>query len=116
MEVICSNHEGEFDNMVIRLGGFHTLVMFLGTIGDLISGSGIEEVYAKNTVPRMLRGKAYSRALRGHFLISSALTAIIIADILKRKEHLLKSQSRTSKLWIFYLNMVSRAKTFIWAE
>ncbi|KAJ8887933.1 hypothetical protein PR048_007417 [Dryococelus australis] len=87
MEVICSNHEGEFDNMAIRLGGFHTLMSFLETIGDLMSGSGIEEVletvYSENTVPHMLTGKAYSHALRRHFLISSTLIAIIIADILK---------------------------------
>lgn len=190
MEVICSNNEGEFDNIVVRLGGFHTLMSFLGTIGDLMGGSGIEEVlqtvYAENTVPHMLTGKAYSRALRGHFLISSALTAVIIADLLKsstqtednansnankctlrsntcepmevqtdvdlhlnylrelhekllrgqieleevtsstvllklsslieERTNLLKSQSRTSKLWILYLNMVEIAKTFIWAE
>ncbi|KAJ8897784.1 hypothetical protein PR048_003134 [Dryococelus australis] len=87
MEVICSNHEGEFDSMVIRLGGFHTLMSFLETIGELMCGSGIEKVvetvYAENTVPHMLTRKAYSRSLRGHFLIYSALTSIIIADILK---------------------------------
>lgn len=87
MEVICADERGEFDNVVIRLGGFHTIMSFLGTIGELMGGSGIEEalqiVYAENTIPHMLTGKAYSRALRGHFLISSALTAIIIADVLK---------------------------------
>ncbi|KAJ8890146.1 hypothetical protein PR048_009653 [Dryococelus australis] len=53
MEIISSNHEGKFDNMVIRLGGFHTLMSHLGTIGDLMGGSIIkgvlETVYTENT-------------------------------------------------------------------
>lgn len=193
MEVICIDHKGEFDNLVIRLGGFHTLMSFLGAIGGLMAGSGLEEalqtVYAENSVPHMLKGKAYSRALRGHFLISSALTALIVADVLKcslpfevtadsdlneiasesecitsdamdvetsdgdlnlenfihlfknvlsgdikaeevisnsdlhklsslidERKNLFKSQSRTAKLWLLYLNMVDIAKTFISAE
>lgn len=31
-------------NIVIRLGGFHTLMSFLGSIGHLMRGSGLEEV------------------------------------------------------------------------
>ena len=60
-------------NVVCRLGGFHLLMSFLGSIGCLMSGSGIEElleqVYASNVIHHIVSGKAYARALRGHMLI-----------------------------------------------
>ena len=54
----------------IRLGGFHQLMSFLGSIGTLMEGSGLrkalETVYAPVTVGHMFTGKAYSCAIRGH--------------------------------------------------
>ena len=54
-------------NVVCRLGGFHTLMSFLGSIGSLMAGSGMEEMleicYASNVVPHLLSGKAIARAL-----------------------------------------------------
>ena len=59
-------------NIVCRLGGFHTLMSFMGSIGSMMKGSGLEEalgtVYGQNAVTHMISGKAVSRALRGHFL------------------------------------------------
>ena len=63
--------------MVCRLGGFHTLMSFMGSIGKMMKGSGLEEAlettYGPNAVAHMMTGKAYSRALRGHFLVEAAL-------------------------------------------
>ena len=57
---------------------------FLGSIGNLMAGSGLQEVlqvvYASNTVNHMLSGKAVSRALRGHLLVDAALHTIFLAD------------------------------------
>ena len=68
-------------NIILRLGGFHTLMSFLGCIGRIMSGSGIqcllEQIYASNTVVHMLSGKAYDRAVRGHLLVAAALNTII---------------------------------------
>lgn len=48
--------------MVLRLGGFHTQMSFIGCIGHLMASSGLPElleaVYASNTVTHMLNGKA----------------------------------------------------------
>jgi len=70
---------------VLRLGAFHTQMSFLGTIGHIMSGSGLEEllqvVYAPNAVTHMMSGKAVSRATRGHFLVDSALHALLISKI-----------------------------------
>ncbi len=55
-------------NIVLRLGGFHTEMSFLGSIGHLMAGSGLQAVlelfYASNTVVHMLSGKAIARAIR----------------------------------------------------
>ena len=65
-------------NIVCRLGGFHTMMSFMGSIGTMMKDSGLEEalgtVYVPNAVTHMITRKAVSRALRGHFLIEAALT------------------------------------------
>ena len=52
-------------NTVCRLGGFHTLMSFLGSIGNLMKGSDLEKLFEE----------VYSvaRALRDHLLVQSAL-------------------------------------------
>ena len=70
--------------LVARFGGFHTLMSYLGAIGKVMKGSGIEElfneVYAENTVQQIIYGKALSRALRAHLLAESALISILFED------------------------------------
>ena len=63
--------------VVVRLGGFHFLKSFLGCIGYITEGSGLAEamsvVYGPNTVKYILKGAAYSTALRAHFLTDATL-------------------------------------------
>lgn len=72
--------------IVLCLGGFHTKMSFLGTIGHIMAGTGLDvvlnQVYAENSVTHMLSGKAYARAIRGHFLVDSALNSILLEDIM----------------------------------
>ncbi|CAG2204334.1 unnamed protein product [Mytilus edulis] len=72
-------------SLVLKLGGFHAEMSFIGSIGYLMSGSGLmnifETVYASTAVSHMLSGKAIARAVRGHFLLDTALTALILSDI-----------------------------------
>ena len=69
-------------NIVVRLAGFHTTMSFLGSIGYLMEGSGLERlfeiVYAKNTVSHIKSGKAVSRALTAHLLVESVLTCVLL--------------------------------------
>ena len=64
-------------NIVLVLGGFHLMMSFLGSIGTVMNGSGLSDalqsIYAPKAVEHMMSGKAVSRALRGHFLLASAL-------------------------------------------
>ena len=65
---------------VLRMGGFHTCMSFLG-----MSSRGLREVlrtiYGSDTVPHMLSGSAISRAFRGHLIVSGVLYATIIFDV-----------------------------------
>ena len=73
----------DLKSVVLRLGGFHVEMSFLGCIGKIMSGSGLQQVlevvYAPNTVVHMLAGRAMARAFRGHMFVDSALNAIITA-------------------------------------
>ena len=58
----CGINEEAGLDIVIRLGGFHTVMSYLGAVGKVMKGSGIEElfnqVYAENTVQHIISGKA----------------------------------------------------------
>ena len=73
-------------NIVCRLCGFHVMMSFIGSIGSMMKGSGLEEaletVYGSNAVTHMISGKAISRALRGHFLVEAALVNKLILEVL----------------------------------
>lgn len=68
-------------SIVLMLGGFHLQMNFLGSIGYFMNGSGLQEVlelvYAPNSVPHILSGKAVSRAIRAHFLVDAVLNALL---------------------------------------
>ena len=74
-------------NVVVRLGGLHTEMSFIGAIGHLMAESGLKEllelVYASNAVDHILTGKAIARAVRGHFLVDAALNTLIYAAALQ---------------------------------
>ncbi|VDI73946.1 Hypothetical predicted protein [Mytilus galloprovincialis] len=76
--------ESELKQIVLRLGGFHTEMSFLGSIGRLMAGSGLHEVletvYASNAVNHMLSGKAVSRAVRGFMMVENALHILLMKE------------------------------------
>jgi len=69
-------------DIVIRLGGFHTIMNFLGAIGHLMKGDGLEDVlvvlFGSSTIEHVLSGKPYARAVRGHLLIHTLLTDMLL--------------------------------------
>ena len=74
-----------FKGIVLKLGGFHTEISFVGCSWSLMSGSGLvgipETVYAATAETHMMTGKAIARAGWGHFLVETALTELIISNI-----------------------------------
>jgi hypothetical protein len=79
------SNNSEIKSIVLRLGGFHSEMSFLGCIGRLMQNSGLKEllstVYADNSVVHMLDGKAVSRAIRGHFLVDDALNSLLLQKL-----------------------------------
>ena len=68
------------------LGLFHVELSFLGAVGTLMEGSGLQEalrqIIAKNSVPHVLSGKAQERAFRAHMLAATALNRNIMKRVL----------------------------------
>ncbi|KAG1687728.1 hypothetical protein GQR58_008303 [Nymphon striatum] len=84
LEVIESQPvNSQIRSIVLRLGGFHTEMSFVGSIGHIMAGSGLQElletIYANNTVTHMLNGKAIQRAVRGLLLVDAALNAMMVS-------------------------------------
>ncbi|KYN02063.1 hypothetical protein ALC62_07132 [Cyphomyrmex costatus] len=80
-----TNDEYGLMNVRVRLGGFHTLMSFLGSIGFIMDGSGLKEafacIYADNSAEKAFTGHAYSRSIRAHFLVQVALATIIFESL-----------------------------------
>ena len=72
----------KFKNLVLRLGGFHTIMVFLAAIGKRFRDSGLEDalidcgVYAGNTVEQIFRGKHYNRGVRAHKMAMEAFARL----------------------------------------
>ncbi|ESO85534.1 hypothetical protein LOTGIDRAFT_155019 [Lottia gigantea] len=82
MEIVCNEHTGsDIADVVLRLGGFHTQMSFLGSIGRIMSGTGLrdvfETIFALNAICHMLSGKAVARAVRGIMLVDLALHSLV---------------------------------------
>ncbi|KAK6171638.1 hypothetical protein SNE40_018084 [Patella caerulea] len=77
--------DSKLKRIVLHLGGFHTAMSFLGSIGHVMDSSGLrqilEKIYGENTVGHMLSGKAYAKAARAHFLVDSVLSALILSKV-----------------------------------
>ncbi|KAJ8889028.1 hypothetical protein PR048_008522 [Dryococelus australis] len=103
---------------VLRLGGMHTIMIFLGCIGFVMTG---------NTVKHMLSGKAIARAICGHLIVSSVLHTIIAEKYLCHEEELQQQLNlkqtkeelktyQTPGLWLQYMKMAEILKKFLKAE
>ncbi|XP_028418322.1 uncharacterized protein LOC114543611 [Dendronephthya gigantea] len=82
--VAASSSGSELSSVIVRLGGFHLLMSFMGAVGYIMGGSGLKElwslIYAVDSVEKMLNGHAYARALRAHFLTQLALIIVILRN------------------------------------
>ena len=57
---------GLFPKFILRLGGMHMLMSFVGAVGYLMGGSGLEDIL-KSTfagVPKLLSGKKFPQNIR----------------------------------------------------
>ena len=101
LTVISSEHaDSDLKSIILRLGTFHLQMSFLGAIGYLTAGSGLQEimelVYAPNAVVHILSGKAYARAVLSHLLVGAALNALLLADAFKVPKILFHQEVQTA--------------------
>jgi hypothetical protein len=110
--------------LIVRPGGMHTLMSFVGCVGVLMQGTGLETILnaAFNGVGNMLNGKAWPKALRGLRMV----VAVLLEDVVKAgntspeaiQEALEEARkSPTGRLWVDCLIMpVIIAHLFLRAE
>ena len=69
----------EFEDMVIRIGGFHIATNYLAVLGKKYQMSGIEDLliesgmYGSSTTSTLLKGKSYNRGVRAHKIVMEAM-------------------------------------------
>ena len=102
-------HPDDFSDVILRLGGMHTLMSFVGAVGTLMQGSGLSEVLESTFagVAKMLSGKKFPQNVRAMRLVVEELLRGIMRNenITSMHELLLcldkaASASKTSKLWV----------------
>lgn len=81
-EIVASaESDSDISKIVVRLGGFHLLMSFMGSVGRIMEDSGLEclwtTVYGKNTVQTMLNGHSYARCVRAYALTASAIVNVM---------------------------------------
>ena len=102
LSIISSEEAGrELNSIVLRLGCFHMQMSFLGRLGYLMAGPGLQEatelVFAPNVDIHMLSGKAYDRAACrccikcpafafGELLVSRRMTQLIFTCASVRRQ------------------------------
>ena len=72
-------HSEQFGDVILRMGAFHTICMFLGIIGKRFQDAGLRDlcvesqVIVEGSVSGVLEGRRYNRAVRLHKLVYEAL-------------------------------------------
>ena len=107
-KILC-NTPDLFKDFYLRLGGMHFLMSYIGSIGNLMAGTGVKEILEKafGGVPKMLIGKKYPQNLRALRMLVEELLRPLLKDgkidshsklmsVLEEKSN----SSRTTKLWV----------------
>lgn len=86
--LIWQNPES-YKHVFVHLGVFHTMMSYLGAVGKLMKGSGLEEIVieaglcASGSLEKVLAGKHYNRAMRVHTHVLEALERLLFASFLQ---------------------------------
>lgn len=72
-----TKYKEKYKNLIVRLGGFHTVSNFSGAIGNIMQGSGIDDIMVQSgmcmpgTANKVLSGKDYYKMVRYHSLLNA---------------------------------------------
>ena len=102
-------YQKRFSDVVIRLGGMHMLMSFVGAVGSLMEGSGLSKVLKATFagVEKMLSGKKFPQNVRAmRLVVEELLRNTLDAGNMESMDSLLlhldevAEKSKTSKLWV----------------
>ena len=81
LQVILAYPE-QFSNVILRLGGMHMLMSFVGAVGSLMEESGLVEVMNAgfSGVEKMLNGKKFPQNVRALRIIVDEILRKVIQD------------------------------------
>ena len=81
MLIECQTLESALCQLFLILGGFHTEMIFIRSIGSLRAGLGLQEVisqvYSEGSVEQMPSGYSVSRAVPSHLMVDIVLNTIV---------------------------------------
>jgi hypothetical protein len=89
LEVRSSLHDADLQRIVLRMGAFHTINIFLAVIGRRFGSAGLRDilieadVLASGSVDAVLGGRHYNRGMRAHKLVAEAIERLRWAAFLK---------------------------------
>ena len=71
-----------FSNVILRLGGMHSLMSFIGSIGTLMADTGLSDImsYVFGGVSKMLTGKKFPQNIRALRMVAEEALRGIIQD------------------------------------
>ena len=102
-------HPDLFPNLILRLGGMHVLMSFVGAVGTLMTETGVSEILKLvfGGVKKMLTGKKFPMNMRAMRMVAEELLRDVIGKTQLKSHHDfiniledLASKSRTSKMWV----------------
>ena len=70
-------------SIILRMGTFHTLFNFMGTIGKRFKDAGLRDlavesrIITEGSIDATLQGRKYNRAIRPHKLMFEALMRLV---------------------------------------
>ena len=71
-----------FSNFIPRIGGMHLLMSFVGAVGVLLAGSGLQELPQSTFagVPKMLTGKKFTQNVQALRIIAEEILRPSLED------------------------------------
>ena len=75
-------HPSKFQNVVLRMGAFHTATAFLAVLGKRFGDAGLQDllvesgIVAAGSVQAVLSGRHYNRGIRAHKILWEALSRL----------------------------------------
>ena len=111
----------QFQNFVLRLGGMHFIMNFIGCVGTLMADTGLSKVMecAFGGVAHMLNGKRFPQNFRALRMVVEELLRNMVQEIDDPNDLMSTLQdkaaeSKTTKLWVDVKKQIGHFTCMLW--